>query len=91
MKKRFGKWTFAALCALMLFLAGIPTAAAQSEMPQVILTFDKESVNVGEEVTASYEVVGGEWKLQEFSFRHFGNNERRTGLCAVAYHSVCKL
>ena len=66
MKKRFGKWTFAALCALMLFLAGIPTAAAQSEMPQVILTFDKESVNVGEEVTASYEVVGGSGEYRDF-------------------------
>ena len=68
MKKRFGKWTFAALCALMLFLAGIPTAAAQSEMPQVILTFDKESVNVGEEVTASYEVVGGSGNYRNFHF-----------------------
>ena len=35
-------------------------------MPQVILTFDKESVNVGEEVTASYEVVGGSGEYRDF-------------------------
>ena len=36
--------------------------------PTVTITFDKDNVNVGEEVTASYEVVGGSGNYRNFHF-----------------------
>ena len=64
--KFFWRMMFFVLVGLILTMGGISAAMAQSEAPQVTLSFNKESVNVGEEVTASYEVVGGSGKYKDF-------------------------
>ena len=66
MMKFFWRMMFFILVGLILTMGGISAAMAQSEAPQVTLSFNKESVNVGEEVTASYEVVGGSGKYKDF-------------------------
>ena len=66
MMKFFWRMMFFILVGLILTMGGISAAMAQSEAPQVTLSFNKESVNVGEEVTASYEVVGGVESIRIF-------------------------
>ncbi|MFR6103534.1 MAG: hypothetical protein ACLUO8_13910 [Christensenellales bacterium] len=68
MMKFFWRMMYFVLVGLIFSMGGISAAMAQSEAPQVTLSFNKESVNVGEEVTASYEVVGGSGNYRNFHF-----------------------